>query len=1609
MRFTLTYMRDDGERTDIAVSADVTVTVGQLAARLRRDGIRARDITLCAWYPGASDAVALDPLAALPESGLRPGSVVQAVPVAQIRPSTRRAYAIVAECVDESGTRWPLVDGVNLIGRHPAARVWLPSRTVSRRHAEIRIAAGVASISDLGAPNGTEVDGTLISHHTLADAETITIGTHSLTFRWVRPPADSPTPSDAFVDHIRPPRIASYAPPGERTLPAPPEPPAPPHLPLIAAISPIIMGAASYAVTLSPYALVLLALSPLMMLGGWLDNRLGATREHRRRLTEYHAGLVRLEAEIADDERREIEARASGHPGQADVANAILNHTELLWSRRPEYQGFLELRLGTGRDLGRTHLTLPERGAINDGEWRLLTQIRDRHRDVAPVPLVASLPESGAIGIVGSRSERDDASRAAIIHLAATHAPSDVGLVALADRETARAWQWLKWLPHVDAPGSPLAGAHLADGARDTARLLARLEQLIARRTHSAAQRRSHLPPTHRVGDAHGTPVTVESQLPALVVVVIGRPEADLGRIIHLAEQGPQVGIYTVWVRDSHAELPAACRTFLDIGPGNGGHISYVREGVRIALGASELCTAPTAERLARELASINDVGAPRRDDSDLPARVTLRELASYDAVGSAQGVIAAWSATQSITRHWSPATHRPPATLPAIVGMSVDGPLTLDLRDQGPHALVGGTTGSGKSEFLQAWIMSLAATYSPDRLTFLLVDYKGGAAFAECTRLPHTVGLVTDLTPRLVTRALTSLRAELTHRERILNSHGAKDLIAMECRSDPSAPPNLVIVIDEFAALAGDVPEFVDGVIDIAARGRSLGVHLILATQRPGGVITDNLRANTNLRIALRMADPSDSVDVIETDMAAFFDPATPGRAGVRVGPGRITGFQAAYLGAPVASTLPPPDLTIAELPFGPGAGWPEPPAGASPPCGPREIEAMRAHICEASDALRLIPPRRPWLDELPLVLDLAALGRVVPDRVVPAQQAGGDLGPGAAGPDPSAPPQNPPTTRPPESLPVEATGFSDSASPRSGPALVLGLRDEPQRQRQDPWVYFPERHGHLAVVGMAGSGKSSTLRTVAAAASAQATPDSPVWLYGLSSGSGLAALDHLPSYGGTIASDDAERVPRMLRWLTDLAAQRTARYAALHVANLSEYLRVAAQNDGVDAHHGEPRRCDPVADRARVFLLIDGWGALRDRWEYDRQFDLEKTLDDVLASGPQSGIHVVIAADRARALPSRYTGYFGLTVTLAVPDDEASLLGIPAGYVDGAPPGRAYCDGTEVQVAVPSAAITTRGVVEAFRALAAECASPPAPAIRILPERIPLGARGAVDQSGHPVVAVAADDLSDLGVPITGLLLVQGRRASGATTTLCTLVAALRRAGAASPDQAPTRSAVVWLRPAAAPTSPPPDCQIITGDSAVAAYLAERLDQPTKAEAAAGAAPSVRDPDWGIPHLDDGAVLPSVSTDALGHAVFAGSSPTAPSAATVRESADANDGVDAAPGFLPHDVVIVERLAEFCGTPAEQLIEALIRLAHRRKVTVVVESDPGLAEHSWGIATALRGTRTAILLRPEDGDGYALLRADLPPEDAGRFPPGRGYILHDGVLRKVQVALPS
>ncbi|PFG40762.1 S-DNA-T family DNA segregation ATPase FtsK/SpoIIIE [Georgenia soli] len=343
------------------------------------------------------------------------------------------------------------------------------------------------------------------------------------------------------------------------------------------------------------------------------------------------------------------------------------------------------------------------------------------------------------------------------------------------------------------------------------------------------------------------------------------------------------------------------------------------------------------------------------------------------------------------VRRQWAV----PHPGLAAPLGVDEAGTVEIDLVVHGPHALLAGTTGSGKSELLLAWLLALALRHPPDRLQLVLVDYKGGATFAGLAGLPHTAGVLTDLEPAATVRALASLRAEVRRRERLLADAGAKDLAAYLAARPAEPLPRLVVVVDEFRALADSHPDLLDALVRLAAQGRSLGIHLVLATQRPGGAVSADVRANLTVRICLRVLEAAESQDVVGTSGAADLPPV-PGRALVRTD-----------------------TLRTVQAPWCGDDGW----AG-------RAVRAAREAWESAWDSagaeVREVPGR-PWAPALPRRVELAGLE---------ADAAG------PAGPD-SARPSRP-----------HADG-AGTADPRSG--LVLGVSDLPDEQRLGVWVWRP------------------------------------------------------------------------------------------------------------------------------------------------------------------------------------------------------------------------------------------------------------------------------------------------------------------------------------------------------------------------------------------------------------------------------------------------------------------------------------------------------------------------------------------------------------------------
>lgn len=1333
MKLKLSYQPLSGGPVDLVVTTDATATIGDIAQEIRvcdpRPGPKPPEgdgLTLSVASPGSATYAPLDPDSTVGESSVTSGYQVRLTQEGSRHPAAGQTahVELAVESGPEQGKRFRLRRGSHLIGRDPGCAVMLTDPLVSKNHARLQV-GDVVELVDLNSANGLLVDGGLVSRLTIVDGQAVTLGDTVLRFALDSRVLGSRRIRGAAVAHTRSPRVELRYPGREFAAPDIPGEYDKPIFPWLLMIVPILMGGVLYAVTRSPLSLVFVAMSPMMMLANYA---MGAKRANRaqdsavRRFDEQMQALTRA---LDEEVPRERQLRAAETPALAALMDAGRRTGELLWTRRPEHWSFLHLRLGVGQMPSRNGVADPGGGTRGLQEYvDELERLVALHRFVNDVPVVEDLVSAGVLGVVGSRETSHDVARGLLMQLVTLHSPAELVVAAITSVQAANEYEWLKWLPHTSSPLSPLTGSHLADSAATAAALLANLEEVVGLRASGSKEFfREHRPALEadvrassagsRVGEKEGE--WEPPKLPVVVLLVTADAPVDSGRLIQLLERAGAADVYAVMVAADVRELPAVCRTFVNTDRGlETASVSFVRHG-SVVSAQTEGVSRAAALDVALSLSGVVDTGAFVADSSDLPQNVSMLSLLGPGMASSGHAVVDRWRQNFSLREGAvSQAARKRPPTLRALVGQAGADAMHLDLRSHGPHALVGGTTGSGKSEFLQSWVLGMAAEYSPDQVTFLFVDYKGGAAFSDCVALPHCVGLVTDLSPHLVVRVLASLRAELRHRERVLNRKKAKDLLELEKRGDPECPPALVLVIDEFAALVGEVPEFVDGVVDIAQRGRSLGIHLIMATQRPAGVIRDNLRANTNLRIALRMADESDSDDVVGSQAAASFDPAIPGRAMAKTGPGRLVQFQSAYSGGWSLATEERPSTSIHELRFGADRAWDRPEEVVAPDedLGPNDQLRLVKSISEAAVLAGVTKPRRPWLDELRRTYDLAALG------------------------------------------------------PRTDTHLALGMCDLPDDQEQQPIYFLPEEDGHLAVYGTGGSGKTVLLRTLAAGAGI--TPSGgPVEVYGLDFGTGgLRMLEVLPHVGSVIPGDDSERVVRLLRTLKAEIDRRGTEFSRVDADSITAFRRLANRPDEprilllIDGFPSFRNDYESVAGRSQWY------GVLQQLLSEGRQLGLHVILT---ADRPAS-----VPGSVGSSIPRRVVLRMAEETMYTILDVPSDILGpsSPPGraVVDGKEVQIAVLGGSP-QPTEQSAKLAS--LAADMRAMGRREAAP----VQALPTLVPLSELPD-RVGDLPVLAISDENLEPVGFKPEGVFLIGGGPGSGRSNALHAMVRSLHHA---------------------------------------------------------------------------------------------------------------------------------------------------------------------------------------------------------------------------------------
>jgi len=1145
-----------------------------------------------------------------------------------------------------------------------------------------------------------------------------------------------PSEQGGGIDYNRPPRILPPESATSLRLPTPPrDQPARP-LPIIAALMPLVMAAGSAILLRNYYFLIIAALSPVMLVVNYFMGKRSGKKSRRAELAEYraHKGTIEEDAQAAlVAERTELLRNAPDPAGLAEIATRPLPR---LWERRSSDPDHLRIRVGTA--------TQPSRVTLDDPEQ--LEHRRTVTWDARDAPAVFQLGERGVVGIAGWGDRPRRLAQWAVAQLAVLQSPRDVQLYLLTDTAGQKAWDWMSWLPHVQPAFGQDTMTTLGVTAATTARRISELVAMLDARQEA-------------LGTGGGRWAGSE-----IVVVIDGaRRMRSMPGLVRVLKEGPALGIYSLCVDSDERLLSEEC-TAVVIADAESLAIRQQRVDVLKGI-RPDLIDDDWLDWVARGVAPIHDA-SPEDDDGSIPNSSRLLDVLHLDPP-TPDAVEAGWLLS--------------PRSTVAVIGESIDGAFSIDLSADGPHALIAGTTGSGKSELLQTLVASLALANRPDEMNFVLVDYKGGAAFKDCVDLPHTVGMVTDLDSHLVERALESLGAELRRREHLLAGAGAKDLpdyLDLRARRTELAPiPRLAIVIDEFASLARELPDFVRGLVSIAQRGRSLGIHLILATQRPSGVVSPEIRANTNLRIALRVTDASESSDVIDAPDAARISKSTPGRAYVRLGASSLVPFQAGRVGgrrpgAVVDSGSEPlvRTMTLAELA--------EPaPTAARAEAGKQDaadtdLRALVAAIKAAAAALGIPPQPRPWLPALP------------------------------------------------DEITIESLLRSFAADPK---AFAYGIEDHPDEQRQNAALIDLDTFGHLFVIGAPRSGRSQTLRTLAGVAVARVRAGD-LHLHAIDCGNGaLLPLADFPHAGVVAQRHQTERVQRLL---TRLVAEVGARQAVM--------------SQGGFADLAEQRGASAAAQRLpHILLLIDLWEGFLTSFGNVEAGAMVEQVQFLLREGASVGIHVVVSGDR-QLLSGRISTLVDSKLVLKLTErSDYSLANLnPRKLPDDIPAGRAFRSESAVEVQIALLAADPSGAAQAaaLREIAkratkrdAELAASRRPfRLDVLPTNLTVAdalERTGPEQSrpGWALVGVGGDEVRGVGVNLfvgAPTFLIAGPPKSGRSTVLATMVSTLIAGGATVVVLAPRPSPLRALEGA------PGVAAVLTGMDVTEDELAPLLD---------------------------------------------------------------------------------------------------------------------------------------------------------------------------------------
>jgi S-DNA-T family DNA segregation ATPase FtsK/SpoIIIE len=1009
---------------------------------------------------------------------------------------------------------------------------------------------------------------------------------------------------------------------------------------------------------------------------------------------------LRMLSQLRRRVRRNIEQQRAAltyqHPEPEQLWCVVPSHR--LWERRSADLDFGVVRVGIGPADIVTPLVPPETQPMIDLEPLCAQALR---RFVTTYAVVEDLPIAMAVNGFGRVYIQDSAEaadrrpaaamsepaavpaglvRALIAQLVTFHAPEDLRIAVCAAPERRDRWEWVKWLPHATHPSKVDALGPVRLVASTVTTLEAILDDVLANRP--------------RFNPAADSPLIAG---PHLVVVLDG---GDIAGSDHLMTEGGVEGVTLIDLSTPPPRLFDRSALVLHI---EDGQLTSTSADAKTDVGVADILGLEEARALARALAPLRLSAASKGGDAPMAADLGLSELLD---IGDPYELDPATT--------WLPRPNRDRLRVP--IGVGPDGtPVELDLKESaqdgmGPHGLLIGATGSGKSELLRTLVLALAITHPSETLNFVLVDFKGGATFTKLDRLPHTSAVITNLVDELplVDRMTDAINGELVRRQELLRKAGSyvsqRDYEKARIAGAPLDPlPSLLILCDEFSELLSAKPDFIDMFVQIGRVGRSLGVHLLLASQRLEEGRLRGLDTHLSYRIGLRTFSAMESRVVLGVN-DAYELPRAPGHGYLKTGTSELERFRAAYVSGVHRSGI----------------------SDHSGLTGVTELQAF---------STQYVAPQVKEVDEKQPVDPDEGIGESLLDILVGRLQ-----GRGAPAHQVWLPPlKEPPTLDQvlPPLVTDSARGLTVAAPDLQNALTVpVGVVDKPYEQRRDLlWLDLAGSSGNVVLVGGPQSGKSTLLRSLMVGLALTHTPRE-TQMYCLDFGGGaLASLRDLPHVGGVATRLDAGDVRRTVAEMHTLLLDRERLFAANGIDGMASYRRLRRAG-----RFNEDQFCD-------VFLVIDNWLTLRNDFD-----DLEPTVTDIANRGLSYGIHVVVTATRWLDLRPAIRDVFGTRLELRLGDPTDSYIDRRAAMnVPSRAPGRGITpDRFQFLAALPrldgrqAVDDLGEGVTRLVKEIRNGWSGPEAPRVRLLPAIVPYESLPVLDgQPGIPI-GIAESDLA-------------------------------------------------------------------------------------------------------------------------------------------------------------------------------------------------------------------------------------------------------------------------